>query len=195
MRLYGIEKPEMKIVHGRPFKAISLSEIGKGKRTDFVPFLGQYDKDADDYEVGKILIDEYCILAVFRTDLSSSGWIAKLSAEAPASDNVHGTVYVFDKYKDNVTVHSHGYAKFSESNSDWWEYLVTIYEPTTFIVVLATGIPNQVGMYFLVFENEIVLSIPFYDIRFANQALHVDHDYPQNLTYMDDKVIDLVNLI
>jgi len=192
MRLYGIEPQTVTFPWGK-MQVVSLGEEGRGRKLTYVPFQAEFDKDADDYEIGT---SRRNLPKIIRTGKPSSGWIAGLSGSGTYTRGTHGTVYVLNEYVGNAFVVAYGYGAYGDAGriGDWWEYLVTVREPAVFLVRPAGG-AHKIKRYYLVFDNEKVVRVDANMVGVAEEVIGIALEDPDKLIHTGEGITELSNLI
>ncbi len=194
MKIYGIV-PKTITYYGKEVQMVLLGENGRGRRMLYVPFQGEFLRDAADYEVIKE------IPSIVRTGTPTEGWIAVLSGDGPYTRGTHGTVYVLKEYLPNVELVEYGYGGFGEAGGigDWWEYLVLVKEPAIFLVRPAGGSDKR-QRYYLIFKDRWAYEVFPEELALAKNALGLyDLENPNTLVkaYKDgdrDRLVELKDL-
>ena len=192
MRLYGFEPQTVTFSWGK-MQVVVLGEEGRGRKLTYVPFQADYDINKRDYEV---TVTRRGLPKITRCGIPTNAWIAKLSGNGTYTRGTHGTVYVLDKYVDNVFVVAYGYGAYGDAGriGDWWEYLVTVREPAVFLVRPAGG-AHKIKRYYLVFDNEKVVRVDANMVGVAEEVIGIPLEDPDKLIHTGEGITELSNLI
>jgi len=192
MRLFGIEPQTVTFPWGE-MQVISLGEEGRGRKLMYVPFQADYDINKRDYEV---TVTRKGLPKIITSGIPTNGWIAKLSGKGTYTRDTHGTVYVLDKYIENVSVVAYGYGAYGDAGriGDWWEYLVTVREPAVFLVRPAGG-AHKIKRYYLVFDNEKVVRVDANMVGIAEEVIGIPLEDPDGVVHTGEGITELRKLI
>jgi len=194
MRLYGIDQSGWKI----PLEI--KQNNSKSKQSLQVPIYGEFDTNANDYEVATRLNK---LPKIIRTGVPSKGWIAVLSGRGLYVEGTQGTVYVLNEYAQNVKVVACSYGAYANAKyiTSWLDYLTIVKEPAIFLICPVGGMgAGKLERYFLVFRDNTVTQIRRKDVEIAEKKLNIQLGDPINLiyhklSYRDDNIIELSELL
>ena len=166
MRIYGIV-PKTITYYGKDVRVVLLGENERGGRLVYVPFQGEFLRDAADYE---IVINETPV--IIRTGTPTEGWIALLPGNGTPASTKYGTVYVLKDYVKNVELIECGYGvdMDTEQIGNWWQYLVIVREPTIFLVRMACDTDKK-ERYYVIFKDKKVHKVYSEELSLVKNTL------------------------
>ena len=132
----------------------------------YVPFQGEFLKDAADYGIVKETP------AIVRTGIPTEGWIALLPGNGTPPNTKYGTAYVLKDYVKNVEIIEYGYGVHEDTNQigNLWQYLVIVREPTIFFVRMAYDTDKK-ERYYVIFKDKKVHKVYSEELSLVKNAL------------------------
>jgi len=179
MKLFGIELKKEKFEWGE-MDVITLGEKGRGRIYSIVPFQGEFDPEAGDYEIGTTKSGKPKII---RTGKPSPGYIAKISTYGDYIRGGHGELRLLKFNAKNVKMVTAGLGAFGDAGrlGSWSDYLLEIKPPYPVVFYV---IPTRLKNYYLVFLTDNVYKVYKEELSSFEEATGIR--IPENLADYED---------